>query len=391
MQSELTLVDRQAHTVASAGDRVRVVHLVLGLSVGGLEQVVYDLVRCTDRDKFHVRVLCLGEIGKWGPKFDALAVPVEGLGVLELRTLGRVAAVARRLRALRPDILHTHNPAPHMVGALAACLCGVPVVINTKHGRNYPHVGKSVLANRLATWLSSKVIAVSQDAADVAMKIEKVSQRKVDVIRNGIDLAKFPLARRPRRELQRRAVHVARISYSSKDQRTLLRAVRIVADQHPDFVVDIVGDGPDRSDLEALCDELRLRSHVNFIGFRDDVQSFLSHAEFFVLSSVTEGVSITLLEAAASGLPIVATNVGGNPEVTVHGETGFLVPPRSPEALAAAMLDMLKDTNRARRMGISGRRRVEEHFDLRRSVAKYEDLYFSLLPARREASQALQN
>jgi len=99
-------------------------------------------------------------------------------------------------------------------------------------------------------------------------------------------------------------------------------------------------------------------------------------------------VSITLLEAAASGLPIIATRVGGNPEVTVHGQTGLLVPPRSPAALAGAMLEMLQDTNRARRMGIAGRRRVEEHFDLRRSVARYEDLYVSLLPARREASLA---
>jgi glycosyltransferase involved in cell wall biosynthesis len=388
MESESTALDVDYAAARASSDRVRVVHLVLGLSIGGLEQVVYDLVRCVDRDQFEVHVLCLGEIGIWGPKFEALGVSVEGLGALDLGTFGRVVKVAKRLRELRPDILHTHNPAPHTVGALAACFSRVPVVINTKHGRNYPHIRKWVLANRLAAWLSSKVVAVSQDAADVALKIERVARHKVEVIRNGIDLTRFPLGRRPRRQLQRRAVHVARISYSSKDQRTLMSAVRIVADKQRDFVLDIVGDGPDRSDLEAFCDALGLRQHVNFIGFRNDVHSFLSRAEFFVLSSVTEGVSITLLEAAATGLPIVATNVGGNPEVTVHGETGLLVPPRSPEALAAAMLDMLQDTNRARRMGIAGRRRVERHFDLRRSVARYEELYLSLLPARREASLA---
>ncbi len=372
-------------------NRVRVVHLVLGLSIGGLEQVVYDLVRGTDRNRFDVRVLCLGEIGEWGPRFAALDVPVEALGAMKLGTLGRVIAVARRLWELRPDVLHTHNPAPHLVGALAACLCQAPLVVNTKHGRNYPHIRKWVLANRLAAWLSCKVVAVSQDAADVALKIEKVPQHKVDVIRNGIDLEKFPLARRPPRERQRRAIHVARISYSSKDQRTLLKAVRIVADQQPEFVLDIVGDGPDRADLETLCDKLNLRSHVNFLGFRDNVGQILSRAEFFVLSSVTEGISITLLEAAATGLPIVATHVGGNPEVTIHGETGLLVPPRSPEALAQAMLEMLKDSNLARRMGIAGRRRVERQFDLKRSVARYEELYLSLLPARRETTLAARN
>jgi glycosyltransferase involved in cell wall biosynthesis len=239
-----------------------------------------------------------------------------------------------------------------------------------------------VLANRLAAWLSNKVITVSQDAADVALNIEKIPSRKLEVIRNGIDLARFPFVQRSNQVGPRRAVHVARISYASKDQRTLMSAVRIVADRQPDFVLDIVGDGPDRGDLEAMCDKLHLRPHVNFIGFRDDVHHYLSQAEFFVLSSETEGVSITLLEAAASGLPIVATNVGGNPEVTVHGETGLLVPPRSPAALAAAMLEMLSDPNRARQMGLAGRRRVEEHFDLRSSVERYEELYRSLLPAR---------
>ena len=386
MESKLAARSDDTQAACAADDRVRVVHLVLGLSIGGLEQVVYDLVSKVDRDRFDVRVLCLGEIGVWGPRFKALGVPVEGLGVMQRGTLGRVAAVARRLRALRPDVLHTHNPAPHLVGALAARLSGVPVVINTKHGRNYPHNRKWVLANRLASWLSNKVVAVSGDAGDVALKIEKVPAHKVEVIRNGIDLERFPIARRPRRESCRRAVHVARISYSSKDQRTLLQAVRIVADRQPDFVLDIVGDGPDRSDLEGFCDELHLRSHVNFIGFRDDVQHYLSRAEFFVLSSVTEGISLTLLEAAASGLPIVATQVGGNPEVTVHGESGFLVPPRSPESLAAAMLEMLSDRNRARRMGIAGRRRVAEQFDLCRAVARYEELYLSLLRASKKSN-----
>ena len=231
--------------------------------------------------------------------------------------------------------------------------------------------------------LSTQIVAVSRDAADVAREIEKVPSRKIEVIRNGIDLEKFPFAERSSRGVRRRAIHVARISYAAKDQRTLLRAVRIVADAEPDFVIDIVGDGADRADLEAFCDELGLRAHVNFLGFRDDVHDLLSQTEFFVLSSVTEGVSITLLEAAANGLPIVATAVGGNSEVVVDGVSGLIVPPRSPEALAAAMLELLRDAPRACRMGRAGRQHVEENFNLRRTVARYQGLYESLLPPGR--------
>ncbi len=366
----------------AADPRVQVVHLVLGLNVGGLEKVVYDLVRCFDQDLFAVRVLCLEEIGAWGPKFEALGIPVESLNTTNRKILGRVAAVARRLRDLRPDVLHTHNPAPHLVGAIAARLSGVPVVVHTKHGRNYPRNRKWVLANRIASTLTNKVIAVSQDAAEVALQIERIGTKKVETIWNGVDLTRFSVRGSTPPGASRRAIHVARISYPDKDQRTLLAAVRIVADAEPDFTIDLVGDGPDRADLEAYCDELQLRRNVKFIGFRDDVHECLSQAGFFVLSSVTEGVSLTLLEAAASGLPIVATRVGGNSEVVAHEETGILVPPQSPTALAGAMLEMLRHPQRAVQMGLAGRRRIENHFDLRRAVARYEQLYLSLLPRK---------
>jgi glycosyltransferase involved in cell wall biosynthesis len=369
-----------------SNSQLSVVHLVLSLDIGGLEKVVYDLARCTDRRRFSTRIVCLGEAGQWRSKFEALGVPVEPLSVLDCGKFRCVAALARKLRELRPDILHTHNPTPHFVGAVAARLSGVPVVIHTKHGRNYPEMCRRVMVNRVASWLTSRIIPVSDDAANVARQIEKIPLQKIEVIRNGIDLDAFPCAKRPQVAGERRAIHVARLSNAAKDQRTLLRAVRIVADAEPDFVLDIVGDGADRTDLESLCDELKLRRHVNFLGFREDVHSLLSRAEFFVLSSVTEGISITLLEAAANGLPIVATAVGGNAEVVVDGTTGILVPAGAPDDLAVAMLTVLRDPARASRMGLAGRNRVEEHFNLRRTVARYERIYEDALRSRRVRS-----
>lgn len=371
-------------TASASTDRpLRVVHLVSTLNIGGLEKVVYDLVRLADPDRQTVNVICLGEVGALGGDFEAQGIAVEGLHVINRGTLRSVRALMRRLRDLRPDVLHTHNITPHFVGGLAARLAWVPVVVHTKHGRNYPEIRRKVLVNRFASWLSDRVVPVSGDAADVAIQIEKVPESKVEVIRNGIDLDLFPQAPRPIRGTVRRAIHVARLIYPTKDQNTLLKAVRLVADVEPNFVLDIVGDGPHRQFLENLSTELNLGKHLNFLGFRSDVHQLLAAAEFFVLSSVKEGLSITLLEAMATGLPIVATRVGGNPEVVADGETGLLAPVGNPEALAEAMLTLLRDPQRADQMGAAGRQRVEEHFDLRKVAGRYDALYRSLLARSR--------
>lgn len=368
-----------------SADRIRVVHLVSTLNIGGLEKVVYDLVRCTDRDTFSVTVLCLGEVGALGPAFEEIGVPVESLGLGERGAFGRIPAVAKRLSDLRPDILHTHNAAPHLCGAIAGWLRGGIGVVHTKHGQNRPHSRKSLLANRIAAWFTDWIVPVSNDAAEIVRNLEHVPQRKVQLIRNGVDLERFRYHSRPDGHVGSKAIHVARLINVVKDQVTLLHAVRLVANEDPSFVLDIVGDGPDRLELEELCDQLQLRPHVRFLGFRDRIHDLLIESAFFVLSSTSEGLPITLLEAMATGLPTVATNAGGIPELVVHGKTGLLVPPRSPDALASAMLEILRNPSRAREMGAASRERVAEHFDINRVTARYEELYRSLLPSERFA------
>jgi sugar transferase (PEP-CTERM/EpsH1 system associated) len=357
---------------------VRVVHLVSSLNIGGLEMVVLSLARYRDPARFDVRVLCLQERGALAPRLEALGVPVESLDCPDLARGRTVVRLTRRLRALRPHVVHTHNPNPHVFGSVAAWSAGVPVLVHTKHGRNYPDQFRAVLMNRLATCLSNCIVPVSEDAARVARDVERVPRGKVIVIRNGIDLDRFPAACRPPTAVATRAIHVARL-HPIKDQATLLRATRQVVDAEPRFRLDIVGDGPTAAELHALREGLGLGSHVRFLGFRDDVASLLAAADFFVLSSVTEGISLTLLEAMATGLPIVATDVGGNREVVANGRTGLLVPARSCGALAEAMLQLVHNPETTRQMGVAARQRVEQEFDLRRVVARYEQLYLTLL------------
>jgi glycosyltransferase involved in cell wall biosynthesis len=365
--------------VRESGDPVRVVHLVLTLNFGGLEKVVYDLVRSTDPQRFSVRVLCLGEIGTLGPAFEAIGVPVESLDVHGRGMVRGIVAVAKRLRDLRPDVLHTHNPAPQIFGAPAARLTGVPVVVYTRHGQHRQEGWRAALGNRLATRLTDCLVAVSADAAAVARLDDGVSDSKLEIIHNGIDLERFSFVPGRRTADRYRAIHVARLDNAIKDQVTLLNAAKIVAAAEPGFVLDIVGDGPSRPELETLCKDLRLDAHVKFLGYREDVQECLKQAGLFVLSSVTEGLSISILEAMAMGLPVVATRVGGNPELVRHGTNGLLVPARDPQALAAAILELLTNPEKSNLMGEASRRLAEDEFDLQRVAARYEGLYLKLL------------
>ena len=353
---------------------IHVVHLVIALNVGGLEQVVIDLARRTDRTRFRVTIVCIRELGIHTDRVESLGIPVVSLhcGNRGLRAI--LPRLVRTLYPLRPDILHTHNPHPHLVGSLAAMVTWIPMVINTKHGRNTPEVWSSVVANRIASFLSTAVVAVSSDAARVATEIERVPRSKVKTIHNGIDLQKFPYPQRTRRSGSIRAIHIARLNFI-KDQKTLLESVRLVVDRVPDFRLTMVGDGPMREELHALREALQLGGHVDFLGERKDVAALLANADIFVLSSLQEGLSLTLLEAMASGLAVVATDVGGNREVVIPGTTGLLVPAQSPEDLARAIMELVHHPEMAREMGLSGRLRVEKYFSLDVMVKQYEALY----------------
>jgi glycosyltransferase involved in cell wall biosynthesis len=153
------------------------------------------------------------------------------------------------------------------------------------------------------------------------------------------------------------------------------RAAAIVARTCPEFRLEIAGDGAERFALEQLAASLQLENHVKFLGEIHDIPSLLCRASLFVLPSRTEGISLTILEAMASGLPVVATSVGGNPEVVVHERTGILVPAGDPEALASNLMWIARHPRDGEAMGRAGRERVEACFDCRRMVAQYERLY----------------
>ena len=352
---------------------LRVCHVSLTLKTGGLERILTDIARHHDSSESVPEFLAIREVGRFAEEIRRTGCPVQLLQ--PARRIGQIRQMVRLFREGRFDVVHTHNTYPHLYATIAARLAGVPVVVNTRHGQRAGHGWKSRTQFRWASHLVDRIIAVSDDAARLCVEADGVAARKVTRIWNGIDLSDFSFAGPAAAPI---AISVARLS-AEKDFPTLLRAVALALRQVPDLRLKLVGDGPERAKLEGLTRELGITSCVEFLGERTDVPSLLAQAGFFVSSSLTEGISLTLLEAMAVGLPVIATAVGGNSEIVDDGVTGHLVPPDDPYTLARAIVSLCGTDHRWPALGQAGRDRVAKHFEVRRMVSDYECLYRELL------------
>lgn len=352
--------------------RATVTHVVGGLEYGGLEKLVVAFAERGDPERFCLRIVTLAEGGVLRARLAELGVEVHVLGRGGL--LARAQRLRRCLLEKPTQILHTHNPSPHILGALARSGGRVAALVHTKHGTNFNVGWRGRVLNHWAARRTDAVVAVSHNAADAALNLEWVPADKVSVIWNGVDLGPEPVPR----ILSSRAICVARLN-RVKDHETLLRALRLIADRRPGVELELVGDGPQAGRIAGLRDELGLARHLTLSGACSDVRARLDRADVFVMTSLSEGISLTVLEAMAAGLPTVVTAVGGSPEIVVDGVTGTLVPPRDPAAVARAVQAILDAPTRAAEMGRAGRQRVAEHFNIQRMVRDYEALYERLL------------
>lgn len=368
-------VDESRFPLDASARKLRVCHVSMCLLTGGLERLLVEFGRNRNGERFETSFVALEGTGRPADDLRRQGHHVECVADDVSGKIARLRRLTQIFQDGQFDIVHTHNTLPHFYGALAARMAGIPVVVNSQHGRGCGNGWKAKLQFRLANRLSDRVVGVSEDAAELCRRDDTRSAHRTIAIWNGVDLDRFeyhgPAA-------QPIAISVARLS-PEKDFATLIRAVWILVKDCPEFRLKIVGDGAERSKLEGLVDELNLNDHVEFLGERSDISELLSQAGFFVSSSRTEGISLTLLEAMAVGLPVVTTRVGGNPEIVVDGKTGRLVAAESPEELALAMRDLLKEREAWPVFGELGRQRVEQHFNVRSMVRQYEDLYLELL------------
>lgn len=379
----------------------KITYLLPNVESGGTERQLLSLVRRIDRDRFSLSLVTTAGGGALHGEFSALLpVTVFGdpshgrrfrTGPLEhLRTVGRLAAMFRKDR---PDILHAYLPAANVLGPVAARMAGIPRVIVSKRAlanykEDFPLLRKvEPLGNRL-----SDVILVNSDA--VRRDVERTERNwrgKFRKIYNGVaPIAVWTeeerRAFRAREGIPAGARVVLSVSnfYPYKGHMDLIEAAGYVASREPETLFLLVGR--DAGTLETCRNRVRengLGNSVLFLGSRTDIPDLLRTCDLFVHPSHEEGFSNAILEAMAGGRPVVAYDVGGNPEAIRDRETGLLVPLRNPRALADAILRLARDPELRVAMGEKGRERATEHFSMERMVREMEALYDSLMEGKR--------
>jgi glycosyltransferase involved in cell wall biosynthesis len=366
--------------------------VVESLQTGGLERLVHDLV--IGRGGGSTSVACLESIGPFGEALRDRGLPVELLGKQRgfLATLWRLRGYLRRVQ---PDVVHCHNLFPFLIGSLAARLSGGIPVVMTKHGIKLPDRG---IGRRLVRALLRRdyAVSVSPEAARLMTAWMRPGSRPVRYIANGIATA--PYDNLPTREAARAQLGLPAASFIvgivsrvalCKGHLVLLDAFARVLSERPGAVLLIVGTGPELPAVSARIQELGSAGPVIVLGERRDIPCILAALDVLCLPSEMEGMPMTVLEAMAARLPVVASNVGGIPEIVDHGRTGLLVPPRSVDDLAAALLQVAGDPARAREMGRAGRRKLLQAFSLDNALAAYEQCYREALLERTGTSHSL--
>jgi sugar transferase (PEP-CTERM/EpsH1 system associated) len=376
--------------------QTHICHLVYRLDYGGLENGLVNLINSLPAARYRHSIVCLAGYSDFRHRLR------DGVDVIDCpkrpgQDFGLYVRLWRLLRKLKPDVMHTRNLST-LEGQLPALLAGVPVRVHGEHGHDVHDLDNRKRRYRLMRQAFAPIVT---QFSPVSRLLERyllhdigVARRKVERICNGVDAARFaPAGDSPRSVLAEAPFDAAgRLVVGTigrmqpvKDQLTLARAFALLLARRPELrarlALVMVGDGPLRAEVEAVLGQAGLAELAWLPGTRSDTPELLKAFDLFVLPSLAEGISNTILEAMATGLPVVATNVGGNPELVADGTTGRLVPRDDPAALAAALESYVDEPAGLRVHGEAARARVEAELSLARMVEQYDRLY-SRLTAR---------
>jgi sugar transferase (PEP-CTERM/EpsH1 system associated) len=373
---------------------LRVLHVLNRLATGGTEHVVLKLIGGLDGQIFEHR---LAAVRGMDPAFSGLALPGGELLLDGKENSGfefLILRLARVMRAYRPHIVHSRNWGT-IEAIPAARLARVPVVIHSEHGYDLDMLTglpkRRRIFRRASYGMADAVFAVTRELCDFHARQAWISPERIRVIYNGVDTQRCRPRQEERISLRKRfglpqerfIIGTVGRTVTIKDHPTLLRAVASMALKGIDAHALLVGSGPELERNQQFAkDSPALAGRVTFIGSSDDVPDILNTMDVFALTSISEGMSNTLLEAMATGLPVIATNVGGNPEVVVDGDSGLLFQPRDVEALASRLMGLASDENQRRQLSLAARQRIVERFSLARMLNDYSNLYLELAARR---------
>ncbi len=361
------------------------------LNPAGAEMLAVDLTRDL-ADQFDFIYLCLDGVGSLGKDLQNTGQRVYDLK----RKAGIDWSLGKRIRKIikeeQIDLIHAHQYTPYFYATMSRSISSTPPILFTEHGRHYPDKKKlkHLLFNKLMFRKNDRVTGVGEFVKKALVKKEGFSPEKVAVIYNGVNAKKFTTHTDPkirdeiRKELnikdqQKIILQVARF-HPVKDHATSVQAFKIYCQNHDNAVLVLVGAGQEITKIKKLATDLGINHRVRFLGLRMDISILLAAADLFVLSSLSEGISVTLLEAMSIGVPICATQVGGNSEVVLHNKTGLLSPRQDAQQLADHIATLLNHPLLAKEMATRGREHFTQLFTQEKMHHAYRLLYQQMLP-----------
>ncbi|MGH9321440.1 MAG: GT4 family glycosyltransferase PelF [Vicinamibacteria bacterium] len=352
----------------------------------GAEQVVLSLVSGLDRDRFRPVVCCLTERGELADRVEEQGAPVIPLFKhprFDLPVIPRLVSVLRRHRV---DLVHSHVWPANVWGRVVGTAVRTRALLVTEHNVDLWKRRSHLVLDRFLARVTDRILCVSRAVERFYREEAGIDPRKLLYVPNGID--PLPFQREvnvceKRRELgldpRKPLVTVVARLLPQKHHTAFLRAMKLLEERSIEASGLIVGDGRLRAELEAEASGLGLSQRVFFAGERRDVPAILGASDVVALSSIHEGMPLAILEAMAAGKPAVVTDVGGNREIVEDGVTGFIVPPRDPAALASAIERLLRSPDLGRKLGASGRSRVQREFSLEAMVRRNQEIYDEVL------------
>ncbi|MHB8171380.1 MAG: glycosyltransferase family 4 protein [Thermincolia bacterium] len=361
---------------------------------GGMKEHLCDLVANLDGERFNIVVACPRDsaVAREVAALGIQVVPVDMQGEISLWSdLKVISQLVRILREGRIDILHAHSSKAGLVGRVAAILAGTPAIVFTVHNfifyDNLSALKKKVyaLAEKILAYPTNTIITVSNALRDGIIKTEGINPDKIVTIYNGIDTRPFEKAVNKDRLRQKLKLEsgpvigtVARLA-PQKGVGYLVEAAAKVVMEYPEAQFLVAGDGPLLPELKQQAVNLGIEKNIRFLGHWEDIAHLFAVLDVFVLPSVTEGLGLTVLEALAAERPVIATNVGGLPEIVHLGQTGLLAKVRDPVDLAKQILYMLNNPGEAERMALTGKVMVKEKFALETMIKATTKVYLNCM------------
>jgi glycosyltransferase involved in cell wall biosynthesis len=370
--------------------KLRIAQIITGLVLGGGGQVMWTIARNFDRRRFDLDVYCVIGGGELLPEFEKLGVPVRIVpahvtrGFVNYRPR-EVLALARELKHGEYDLVHTHLYQADVIGGIAARLAGIRRRVKSLHNMGGWKKSRHIVAEKLLAGSPDRVVCCSRWLAESAIRQEGLDPSRVVTIYHGVDVSRFQVEVRREEYLRslgldpnRRVIGTIGRPIEEKGHEYLIEAMPAVLARHPDVQLLIVGEGRLRRELQQRAERAGLQQLVALPGARPDVPELLSIMDLFVFPSVSEGLGIAILEAMAARVPVVASNIRPISEIVVSGETGLLIEPRSPQALADAMNQLLGDEPLANRLRAQAFHHVSTRYTEKQMVGTLEEVYLDL-------------